>query len=249
MSARAITFDLFGTLVHLDESRLPRVCIDGVSLPSLLGATVATLRERVPSVDLSAVLVAYFEVAAELTDPASPDPDRELAPGEHFARCLERVGVRDAALVGALAQAQLDATFAAACLDDDVVRILGEVRDGGHKLGLISNVADADGGRALLSRLGLDRCFDVVVFSGDVGYRKPDRRVFETALASLQLAAQDVVHVGDELRADVWGAARCGFATVWLNATCAPFDGPHTPTLTIPTLGALLELTSARRPA
>jgi HAD superfamily hydrolase (TIGR01509 family) len=241
MNRRAFTFDLFGTLAHLDESRLPRVCIDGLSVPSLLGATVATLRERIPAIDLAAVLVAYFEVEAELTDFASREPDRELAPGEHFARCLERVGVRDAALVRALAQAQLDATLAAARLADDAEQILEGLRDSGHRLGLVSNVADADGGRALLSRLGIDRYLDVVVFSGDVGWRKPDRRVFETAIARLQLAPQDVVHVGDELRADVWGAGRCGLATVWVNATGAPFDGEHTPTLTIPTLGALLE--------
>ena len=37
--------------------------------------------------------------------------------------------------------------------------------------------------RAELHRVGLDGYFDPVVVSGDHGYRKPDRRLFEHALS------------------------------------------------------------------
>lgn len=237
----AVSFDLFGTLVDLDQSLLPRLSIDGRSLPSLLAAPFARLRELVPAVDLADVLVAYFQAASDLGRPPCGEPDREIAPGEHFARCLERAGIADETLAHALAQAQMDATLRAARPAEGALLVLSALRDRGCTLGLVSNVADALGGRTLLSRLGMAGYLDAVVFSGDVGWRKPDRRMFETAIAAMRVSPGGAVHVGDELRADVWGAGRCGLASVWVNSTGERFEGEYPPRLTISRLATIME--------
>jgi len=236
-----VTFDLFGTLVHVDDSRLPRMSIDGVSVPSLLAAPIGRLHELAPSVNLGDALVAYFEAKAELRARSDADLDREAPPCAQFARCLERVGIVDETLARELAQAQTEATRRAARLADGALFLLSHLRDRGCALGLVSNLADAPGGRGLLSHLELDRYFDTVVFSGDVGWRKPDRRIFEAALSALHATAPTALHVGDELRADVWGAGRCGLGTVWVNSSGESFEGEYPPRLRTDRLAVLAE--------
>lgn len=68
--------------------------------------------------------------------------------------------------------------------------------------------------RAELHAVGLDGYFDPVVVSGDHGYRKPDRRLFERALAPLGVAAEHAVYVGNDMHRDVHGAGAAGLRTV-----------------------------------
>lgn len=242
----AVTFDLFGTLVFLEDSCLPRLSIDGMSLPSLLAAPFGRLRELIPTVDLAGVLVAYFQAGEELGRQACADPDREIAPYRHFARCLERVGILDETLSRDLAQAQMDATLRAARPSEGVFFLLNSLRDRGCMLGLVSNLADGNGGRALLSRLGLDSYFHTVVFSGDVGWRKPDRRIFERAIAAMHVSPSSALHVGDDLRADIWGAGRCGLSSVWVNSLGEQFQGEYPPRLTIPAIARMMDIAPPR---
>jgi len=77
----------------------------------------------------------------------------------------------------------------------------------GLKLAVVSNwdVGLHDHLRAL----GLDDLVDVVVTSAEAGAPKPSPRIFEHTLALLDVAAGDVVHVGDT-EADAAGARAAG---------------------------------------
>lgn len=237
---RVVTFDLFGTLVGLDERRLPQMNVDGRLLPSLLAAPFNLLRKLVPSVNMADALVSYFEAGAELRRP-NPSENRELPPSMQLTVCLERIGIDDAALAAELTRVQMEATIVAACCAENAVSLLERLRCRGCKLGLISNFADPVVAYTLLSRLRLDQYFDAVVFSADVGWRKPDRRMFQTALSALHAAAPAVLHVGDELRADVLGAGQCGLGTVWVNTNGEKFNGAYPPLLEIHDLADLAE--------
>ena len=236
-----VTFDLFGTLVQLDDTRLPCMSIDGVSVPSLLAAPFGRLHALAPAVNLGDALVAYVEAGAELKVRPVAEVDREVSPCAQFVSCLKRIGIADDALARELAQSQMEATLRAAQLAEGARSLLCHLRDRGCALGLVSNLADAAGGHALLSHLELDRYFDAVVFSSDVGWRKPDRRIFEAALAALHSTAPVALHVGDELRADIWGAGRCGLGTVWVNPSEQKFEGEYPPRLTTDRLALLAE--------
>jgi putative hydrolase of the HAD superfamily len=62
-------------------------------------------------------------------------------------------------------------------------------------------------------REGWAEMFDVVVISGEVGMRKPDRDIFEHTLEQLGLPAHRCVFV-DDLQANVRAAAALGFVGV-----------------------------------
>jgi putative hydrolase of the HAD superfamily len=53
------------------------------------------------------------------------------------------------------------------------------------------------------------------VYSCDVGYRKPHRRIFETALEQLGVQPHEAVFIGDSYHADIAGAERIGLRAIW----------------------------------
>ena len=66
-----------------------------------------------------------------------------------------------------------------------------------------------------LRTVGIDGCFEACVISGEHGFRKPDRRLFEMTLARMGLAPGEVLHVGNDMFRDVFGPQRLGIKTVY----------------------------------
>lgn len=99
-------------------------------------------------------------------------------------------------------------------LFDDVVPCLDTLR--GHRLGVISN-GNADRQRSKLERLGILDRFEVVIISGGLGVAKPDARIFHEACVLGQVRPEEATHIGDNVDADVRGAAGAGLSAVWVN--------------------------------
>jgi epoxide hydrolase-like predicted phosphatase len=86
---------------------------------------------------------------------------------------------------------------------------VGAARAAGLKTGLLSN----SWGMALYPRAKLDEQFDVVVISGEVGLRKPDRAIFMLTTERLGVAPAQCVFVDDH-PGHLQAAAEAGMATV-----------------------------------
>jgi putative hydrolase of the HAD superfamily len=72
-----------------------------------------------------------------------------------------------------------------------------------------------------LDQQGLAERLDSVVFSSDVGIRKPRPEIFRRALGELRVSPERALFVGDRLVADVRGAHDVGMRTVqamWYRA-------------------------------
>jgi HAD superfamily hydrolase (TIGR01509 family) len=85
--------------------------------------------------------------------------------------------------------------------------------------GLIAGVISNSNGtvRSILERTGLADGLDFVIDSGAVGVEKPDRRIFEIALAEAGVPAEAAVYVGDLYSIDVLGARAAGLDAVLLD--------------------------------
>jgi len=84
------------------------------------------------------------------------------------------------------------------------------------KLGLISNFTYAPVIFASLRNLGINRFFNAVLVSEDVGWRKPNPKIFHEALKRLEIDAEETVYVGDSPKEDIGGASAAGMKTVFL---------------------------------
>ena len=72
---------------------------------------------------------------------------------------------------------------------------------------------------------GLAERLDVLVFSEEVGLRKPDPEIFLHACRQLEVETAATMYVGDNLVTDVQGAADVGMTTVqalWFRADDTP---------------------------
>jgi len=106
-----------------------------------------------------------------------------------------------------------------ATVEPGAQEILAALRADGIKLGAVSNTFVP--GQVLdrhLATEGLLESLPVRVYSCDVVYRKPDRRIFRVALEAMKVAPTEAIFVGDSLIADIWGANRMKMISVLKTA-------------------------------
>jgi HAD superfamily hydrolase (TIGR01509 family) len=105
--------------------------------------------------------------------------------------------------------------------------LLEALRARGIKTGLVAN-SWPDPGRVLrrdAEAFGLAGLLDALVYSEEVGVRKPDPEIFLHACRQLDVEAFATMYVGDNLVTDVQGAANVGMTTVqalWFRADDTP---------------------------
>ena len=97
--------------------------------------------------------------------------------------------------------------------------------------------------RARIERLDLDRYFDAVVISSEVGSSKPSPEIFEIAFELLGSPAREsVLMIGDSLTSDVQGGINSGIATCWYNPSHHDAGEPRRFTHEIDTLERLPDI-------
>lgn len=97
----------------------------------------------------------------------------------------------------------------------EVQPVLRRLREARLKVAIVSNWDSRL--ETLCRRLNIYDHFDTIVASATVGASKPDQKIFELALARLDVCPADAMHVGDSWRDDVWGAFQHGLTPVWLR--------------------------------
>lgn len=105
-------------------------------------------------------------------------------------------------------------------------QVLSRLRTRGMRLGLCSNAPypPALMGEQL-ERLGLSQYFDAVLFTSEIGWRKPDPRVFTEILRRLRQPASSTWFVGDDWTADIEGAQGVGMRAILAPGAKAPVPG------------------------
>lgn len=117
--------------------------------------------------------------------------------------------------------------------------LLRELARRGYRLALV-----ADGPPATFSNLltqhGLYGYFEAFAISGQLGYAKPDPRIFVHALEQLGIRREDygrALMLGNNLARDVKGANALGIVSVWLDwgprRAKVPADESETPRYTM----------------
>jgi FMN phosphatase YigB (HAD superfamily) len=216
MTIRAITFDLWDTLVA-DDSDEPRRAAAGL-LPKPAARAqlfVEHVTGRFPDLPEDKARAAWQ---------TSLDWFRHEWLVLHRTPGVEErvhVGLRDLGLppgtvlpdlVDAIARMEVDippdpAPGVRACLDQ---------LHGRYALGIVSDaiVTPGSGLREILDGWGLLRFFDVFVFSDEAGAAKPAPKVFEIACAGLHCAPYELVHIGDREGNDIAGPVAFGARSI-----------------------------------
>ena len=160
---------------------------------------------------------------------------RELNYVDLYRNALADLGIAaDDDLLREIFRLEQAAWWQGISLSDGAVVALRDLRQMGVHLGLCSNaVYPASSMQAQLEHLELQELFDVVTFSSVVGWRKPARPIFESALSDLGVAAFEAVMVGDSAREDIAGAHAMGMQTIRLRQNFDDAMQPETADLVL----------------
>lgn len=84
-----------------------------------------------------------------------------------------------------------------------------------YNLGIIANQNKDLSER--LRQFGIYDYFNIVVSSSDIGFAKPDERIFKFALKKANCSAQNAYMIGDRFDNDIIPAQHIGMKTVWIK--------------------------------
>jgi FMN phosphatase YigB (HAD superfamily) len=207
-----VFFDVGGTLL-----------VPGTALEELV-ETVLFARRLVRSGDAVRAAVVAALAAHSASDADRGEPERPAAGRrELYARVFRELALE--AQADALAGAVWEMSFdpAPPVLAPGAAAALEMLRAAGAGIGVISNWDDSLAG--VLAGAGVAPYVDVAVSSFRVGWSKPNRRIFEAALAEAGVEAGRAWHVGDDVGADVQGALDAGLRAVLVDARPGGPDG------------------------
>ena len=101
-------------------------------------------------------------------------------------------------------------------LYDDSVPCLVALQAESLRIGIITN-GDLGFQSGKVAAAGLTPYVEHVVASGEVGWPKPDARIFERACEAFGVEAEGAIYVGDRLATDALGATSAGLTGIWID--------------------------------
>jgi putative hydrolase of the HAD superfamily len=228
---RAVLFDLDNTLL-LESDSTERALRDASAAIGRIGADVEILasaaRDAAEQMFGESSVFAYADTMGIWWGEALWGEFLGETPGLQAMRtfvpafrrrvwtgALASVGIDDQRLIEAAVDAFRSARRRNQLVDPEAEAVVRDLaRD--HRLALVTNGAP-DVQREKLSHTALAPLFEVIVISAEIGVGKPDPRIFEAALASLELAPNDAVMIGDSLARDIAGAQAAGLRAIWID--------------------------------
>jgi putative hydrolase of the HAD superfamily len=144
------------------------------------------------------------------------------------AGALRRLGREPDGVASTVARAYAEHRRLACRPFPGALEALAAFRARGARLALITNGASAVQ-REKIARFGLAPFFDGIFIEGELGFGKPDERVFRSALAAVGAEPRDAWVVGDNLEWEIVPAKRLGMGAVWVDSRGRSLKIPRPP--------------------
>ena len=202
---KAIGFDLFNTLVIAK----PHI------LGEAMGRLINSLRQSGLSFDHEQFKKSYQEAALRFVGKAQKD-GRETHNRFWICAALQGQGYNispDDARIALAVDTYFSAFFLHCSLVPDTKEMLSTLRKV-YRLGLLTNFTHGPAAREIIDTLDLTPFFDVVLISGELGYRKPHPFVFHQLIERLGVEKDQILYVGDDPEPDITGAHKAGLQPV-----------------------------------
>jgi len=197
---KVVGFDLDGTLCDFQN----------VMRPSL-EFTLDKILEKAPECSDFLTIEKMIEIRNQVAEEnQGKSPNLEEIRLRAFRRTLKHCGIVDEEFAEFLNRLYLKHRFEDATLFDEVLSTLECLRQK-YLLCVISN------GNSYPRKLGLEKYFEFIILSQDVGIQKPDPRIFALAIHKAGCTSNEFLYVGDSQEEDIVGARKADAHVVWLN--------------------------------
>lgn len=108
---------------------------------------------------------------------------------------------------------------------DDTVAVLSQLKQQPEcTMSILSNTGFIKGAtlRKVLKMLDVDQYFDFQLYSDEVGLSKPNKAFFQLMLDEISalryVPLDQIIHIGDNPKADIWGAQSVGINSLLVNS-------------------------------
>lgn len=223
---RAVLFDYGLTLVTFE---FPRACLLDM-LERMRPAIVAAAGspDKVPSA--AGLLSEVLEAVEERLPTFGEDEIDYLS---FFDQAWRTAGLDlPSELVYEILDAEQRCWEGAITTAPGMFHVLHSLRERGLRTAICSNAPfPPEMMRRQVEGLGLTKLMDAVVFSSEIGRRKPAPEPYQVALERLGVAAADAVFVGDRFVEDFDGPRRLGIRAVLCTALAREPAPPGVPTI------------------
>ncbi len=203
---KAIGFDLFNTLITLDFS----------ILDTARTALISSLEQSGFTIKKKAFEQAYMTEAVKCFKKARKD-GIEIHNSLWISRALNTLGhdvlPEDPRILKAVDDYFVEFHPAAKVIPG-TVNMLEKLKKR-YRLGLLSNFTHAPFVRDLMDQENLARFFDVILISDELGFCKPNPRVFQKLIDLFGIKENEIMYIGDDPKADIEGAQKAGIYPVW----------------------------------
>jgi HAD superfamily hydrolase (TIGR01509 family) len=190
----------------------------------------------VPAPDAEAIL---RDVLLPLEEYISSMSEDEVDYMDVYRAAWERAGLKlPEPLLHEILDAEQMCWDRAVVLDPDALQVLSWLETHGVKRGICSNAPFPPAMmRRQVETNGIAELVDAVVFSSEVGKRKPAPELYQTALDAIAIAPEKTMFVGDRVREDYEGPRALGMRAVILTA-----HAEEPPPEGVPSIASLTEL-------
>jgi HAD superfamily hydrolase (TIGR01549 family) len=205
---KAIGFDLFNTLIMIEPQ----------AVQEALNRLIASLVQSGFTLDPEPFKHAHREAARRFLE-ETRESGRETHNRFWISAALETHGYTvppDDTRIAEAVEAYFS-PFLEFCHLIPGTREILETLKGKYRLALLSNFTHPPAAIELLNGVGITSFFDVLLISGDLGYRKPHPLVFGRLTEDLGLEKSEILFVGDDPELDVDGAQRAGLQPIWMT--------------------------------
>lgn len=194
MKIKAIIFDLYDTLLYIEEKSVLKQILQfgskqihsGSSFKDVM-KTIRSIRHKFMTTDLS-----KRSIPKEFRGVFSSGSDAE----NRFRQALFVESKSTTILPG-------------------VLEMLRYLREKGYLIGVVSNVSTFH--KEPYYRYNIDKYVDVTIFSCDFGYAKPDKEIYMAACKRLGVKPAEAVFIGDSYRIDVKTPVSIGMQAIHVS--------------------------------
>lgn len=227
---KAVFIDFYGTLVHEDDEILPLIC-----------ERVRTSSSSSADYSIRDIGGYWWKAFLRLSDSCygpSFRPQRQIGV-ESLAETIREF--QSDADAETLIQLQFEHWKKPVIFED--TKPFLEEWNGQVPLYILSNIDTEDVSNAIEYH---ELKVDGVISSEDVQSYKPRQEMFLEGLRRAGLQPSEVLHIGDSINNDAWGAMQCGIDAVWLNRARKAKHDTIQPTYTFSDLNAVTEMMKGR---
>lgn len=132
---------------------------------------------------------------------------------KRFELTLQKFNVNDYNLADQLNNGYIDISPDQTAIFPHAIETLDYLKKSGYNIHVITNGFKEVQHRKI-NNCGFDKYVDLILCSEDVGFSKPDPRVFHYAMDSVNAKPNKSVMIGDDLHVDYYGALHAGMRAI-----------------------------------